>query len=109
MKHGTNYKTYSSENIWKPKSAVRAYTQFTRCFPSKVFSYTQLSVHAARSLNVTDFDCLQNYSGREFTRFGRSVDWSFLVSFSVTLQDSNVRDFKFFSVFKCSSPEFVIR
>ncbi|KAM1772102.1 hypothetical protein ACFX11_046842 [Malus domestica] len=50
MKHGANYKTYNSENIWKPKSAVRAYTQFIRCFPSKVFSYTQLSVHAARSL-----------------------------------------------------------
>lgn len=50
-----------------------------------------------------------NYSGRKLTKFGRCIDLNFFMSFDVTLQDSNVRDLKFFSVFKCCSPAVVMR
>jgi hypothetical protein len=52
---------------------------------------------------------LTNYSGLKLTRFGRCIDLNFFISFAVTLHDSNVRDLKFFSVFKCGSPAEVMR
>lgn len=49
------------------------------------------------------------YSGLKLTRFGRSTHWSFCISLAVTLQDSNVNDFKFLSDFRCFRPADVTR
>ena len=51
---------------------------------------------------------LHSYSGRKLTRFGRSVDWSFLMSLAETRQASSVNCFRFFRVFRCRSPAEVI-
>jgi len=49
------------------------------------------------------------HSGRTVTRFGRAVDWSFLISAAVTLQDSSDNERKFFKDIKYCNPSFVIR
>lgn len=49
------------------------------------------------------------YSGRRVTRLGRAVDWSFLISAAVTLQDSRDNERKFFKGIKYCNPAFVIR
>ena len=57
---------------------------------------------------ITAHPLLHSYSGRKLARFGRSVDWSFLMSLAETRQASSVNCFKFFRVFRCRSPAEVI-
>lgn len=51
----------------------------------------------------------KNYSGRKLTRFGRWIDLRFLISFAVTLHESNVSDFRFFSGLRYCNPAPVMR
>lgn len=81
--------------------------------PSSSDRQTYLHYHPPHTPNKSWLQHLQLedgfYSGRKLTRFGRSADWSFLMSFVVTLQDSSVSCFKFFSGFRCCRPEPVMR
>lgn len=52
---------------------------------------------------------LRDYSGRKLTRLGSAVDWSFLISLAVTLQDSKDRDLRFFNDLICTKPALLIR
>lgn len=83
---------------------IQPYIQFMQALP-----YVHISLLKLPEAYSYRFNNLHNYSGRKLTRFGRSVIWSFLMSFAVTLQPSKVRDFKFLSSFKWRSPELVIR
>ena len=49
------------------------------------------------------------YSGLKLTSWGRSVDWSILMSFAVTLHDSSISDFKCLSDFRWRKPALVTR
>lgn len=58
---------------------------------------------------VANSNSSSTYSGRKFTRLGRAVIWSLLISPAVTLHDSRVKDFRSLSGFRWCNPPFVTR